>query len=74
VKELAVLELKAPAQPLVSNAAGKVIMATAVLGKGRVFVLGDPWLYNEYTDGRKIPAIYENFQAGKDLGSWLLGK
>jgi unsaturated rhamnogalacturonyl hydrolase len=37
-------------------------------------VLGDPWLYNEYVDGRKIPAVYENFQAGKDLGRWLLAK
>jgi unsaturated rhamnogalacturonyl hydrolase len=74
IKELAVLGLQAPAQPLVSNAAGQAIMATAQVGKGRVFVLGDPWLYNEYTDGRKIPPIYENFQAGKDLGSWLLRK
>jgi unsaturated rhamnogalacturonyl hydrolase len=74
IKELSVLALQAPAQPLVSNAAGQAIMATAQVGKGRVFVLGDPWLYNEYTDGRKIPAIYENFQAGKDLGSWLLRK
>jgi unsaturated rhamnogalacturonyl hydrolase len=71
IKELAVLALTAPAQPLVTNN-GKVIMATATLGKGRVFALGDPWLYNEYTDGRKIPAVFENFQAGKDLGRWLL--
>nr|WP_229725526.1 glycoside hydrolase family 88 protein [Hymenobacter baengnokdamensis] len=71
IKELAVLALQAPAQPLVTNN-GKVIMATAQLGKGRVFALGDPWLYNEYTDGRKIPASFENFQAGKDLGRWLL--
>ncbi|MGI4866640.1 MAG: glycoside hydrolase family 88 protein [Janthinobacterium lividum] len=74
VKELSVLSLQNPAKALVSNAAGQVIMATAALGKGKVFVLGDPWLYNEYTDGRKIPAVYENFQAGKDLGGWLLGK
>ncbi|RZK29151.1 MAG: glycoside hydrolase family 88 protein, partial [Hymenobacter sp.] len=74
VKELAVLGLQGPAKALVSNAAGQIIMATATLGKGKVFVLGDPWLYNEYTDGRKIPAVYENFQAGKDLGGWLLGK
>lgn len=71
IKELAVLSLAAPAQPLVTNN-GKVIMATATLGKGRVFALGDPWLYNEYVDGRKIPAVFENFQAGKDLGRWLL--
>jgi unsaturated rhamnogalacturonyl hydrolase len=74
VKELSVLGLQASAKPLVSNAGGQVIMATATLGKGKVFVLGDPWLYNEYTDGRKIPAVYENFQAGKDLGRWLLAK
>ena len=71
IKELSVLSLQSPAQPLVTNN-GKVIMATAQLGKGRVFALGDPWLYNEYTDGRKIPAAFENFQAGKDLGRWLL--
>jgi unsaturated rhamnogalacturonyl hydrolase len=71
VKELAVLEAKAPAQPLVTNG-GKVIMATAKLGKGTIFALGDPWLYNEYVDGRKIPAEYQNFQAGKDLATWLL--
>ena len=57
-----------------SNGAGLAIMATAQVGKGRVFVLGDPWLYNEYIDGRRIPAVYENFEAGKDLGSWLLQK
>ncbi|MBR7209628.1 glycoside hydrolase family 88 protein [Microvirga sp. STS02] len=73
IKELSVLSVAAPAQPLVTNN-GKVIMATARLGKGKVFVLGDPWLYNEYTDGRKIPASFENFQAGKDLATWLLGK
>lgn len=72
VKELAVLEAKAPAQPLVTSA-GRVIMATARLGKGRVFALGDPWLYNEYLDGRKIPAEFQNFQAGRNLARWLLG-
>ena len=71
VKELSVLSVAAPAQPLVTNN-GKVIMATARLGKGKVFILGDPWLYNEYTDGRKIPASFQNFQAGKDLATWLL--
>ena len=71
VKELSVLAPTSPAKPLVING-GKVIMATATLGKGRVFVLGDPWLYNEYVDGRKIPASFQNFQAGKDLATWLL--
>ena len=73
VKELAVLEINAPAQSLVTNA-GRVIMATARLGKGRVFALGDPWLYNEYLDGRKIPAEFQNFQAGRNLARWLLSE
>ena len=73
IKELSVLAVQSPAQPLVTNN-GKVIMATARLGKGKVFILGDPWLYNEYTDGRKIPAVFENFRAGKDLAAWLLSK
>jgi len=73
VKELSVLSVQKPAQPLVTNN-GKVIMATANVGKGRVFLLGDPWLYNEYVDGRKIPASFENFQAAKDLATWLLSK
>ena len=71
VKELAVLGLQAPAQPLVTNG-GRVIMATAKLGKGRIFALGDPWLYNEYVDGRKIPASFENFLAAKELARWVL--
>ncbi len=71
IKELAPLELKAPAQAIVTQN-GDVIMGVAKLGKGTVFAVGDPWLYNEYTDGRRIPLIYENFSAAKDLAKWLL--
>ena len=71
VKELSVLDLKASASPVLSKGERKII-ATTRFGKGRVFAMGDPWLYNEYTDGRKTPAVYENFIAGKDLANWLL--
>ncbi len=73
VKELSVLSLKSPAMASVS-AAGDVIIATAKYGKGSVFVIGDPWLYNEYVDGRKVPIElgYDNFKASKDLAKWLL--
>lgn len=47
-------------------------MATARPDKDHVFALGDPWLYDEYRDGRKIPGEFENFRAGKDLARWLL--
>ena len=73
IRELAVLSAAAPAQPLVTHN-GAVIMATAHLGAGKVFLVGHPWLYNENLDGRKIPASFQNFQAGKDLARWLLGK
>ncbi|UFH53383.1 glycoside hydrolase family 88 protein [Spirosoma sp. KNUC1025] len=71
IKELAPIGIKAPAKAVV-NKGNDVIMAIANVGKGTVFAVGDPWLYNEYTDGRKIPATYENFSAGKDLATWLL--
>jgi hypothetical protein len=51
---------------------GNVLMATAKYGKGTVFAVVDPWLYNEYTDGRKLPQTYDNFAAGEELVRWLL--
>lgn len=71
LKEISSLKLASPAKPLLVHN-GSVVMATAKYGKGSVFVVGDPWLYNEYTDGRKLPAEYENFTASKDLSRWLL--
>jgi unsaturated rhamnogalacturonyl hydrolase len=71
VKELSVLSIKPPAKALL-EADGDAIMATAQYGKGRVFMLGDPWIYNEYLNGRRLPAEYENFKAANDLVDWLL--
>jgi unsaturated rhamnogalacturonyl hydrolase len=47
-------------------------MAVAKYGKGTVFAVGDPWLYNEYTDGRKLPPEYDNFKAAQDLALWSI--
>jgi unsaturated rhamnogalacturonyl hydrolase len=73
VKELATLNVKAPARTVLTKE-GKNIIATANYGKGTVFVIGDPWLYNEYTDGRKLPAEFENHKAAQDLVKWLLNQ
>lgn len=51
---------------------GSVLMVTAKVGKGKVFAVGDPWIYNEYADGRKLPADLENFKAMTDLTKWIL--
>jgi unsaturated rhamnogalacturonyl hydrolase len=34
--------------------------------------VGDPWLYNEYVDGRKLPAQLENYKAAEDLVRWVV--
>lgn len=50
----------------------ETIMVEASVGDGSVFAVGDPWLYNEYVDGRKLPAEFENFKAANDLVKWAL--
>ena len=71
IKELSTLQLNPPALPYYSDS-GHVVMAIARVGKGTVFAVGDPWFYNEYTDGRKLPADYENYNAARDWVQWLL--
>ncbi len=72
IKELSPIAVKTPAKAVVSQGSN-VIMAVASVGKGTVFAVGDPWHYNEYVDGRRIPGEYANYQAAKELASWLLG-
>ncbi|WP_256010723.1 glycoside hydrolase family 88 protein [Desertivirga xinjiangensis] len=71
IKEISTLSLSSPAKPAFTSGK-KVVMATAKVGKGTVFAVGDPWFYNEYVDGRKLPAQYENFKAATDLVNWLV--
>jgi unsaturated rhamnogalacturonyl hydrolase len=71
IKEISTFAVKAPA--VASLVDGKdILIATAKYGKGKVFVVGDPWFYNEYTDGRKLPADYDNLKAANDLIKWAL--
>jgi unsaturated rhamnogalacturonyl hydrolase len=73
IKELSTLKLNPPARPVFSD--GKdVIIGVAKVGRGTVFAVGDPWFYNEYFDGRKLPAEYDNFNAAKDLVRWLIAQ
>jgi unsaturated rhamnogalacturonyl hydrolase len=73
LKEISTLKLSGKAKSLLEWN-GETVMATVKHGKGTVFAVGDPWLYNEYTDGRKLPADFQNFQAAQDLTDWLLRK
>ncbi|MDB5193581.1 MAG: glycoside hydrolase family 88 protein [Segetibacter sp.] len=71
IKELSTLQVKKPATAVLTKD-GDNIIAVAKVGKGTVFAVGDPWLYNEYIDGRKLPLEYENYKASVDLVKWLL--
>ncbi len=72
LKEISTLDVKAPAKALVTKD-GETIIAIAKYGKGTVFAVGDPWLYNEYIDGRKnLPAEFNNHKAANQLAEWLL--
>lgn len=71
IKELVTLNVGPAAKALVKKG-DDIIMATAKYGKGKVFVIGDPWLYNEYLDGRIIGKDFINILAAKDLAKWML--
>jgi unsaturated rhamnogalacturonyl hydrolase len=71
MKDVCTISVSTPAVSLLTDS-GDILMATARYGKGTVFATVDPWLYNEYTDGRKLPAEYDNYAAGKELVRWIL--
>lgn len=71
IKEYSSLNLFASAVSVLKDKDGDVVMASAKLGKGTVFAIGDPWLYDEYVDGRKLPAAFDNFKAAADLVNWI---
>ncbi|WP_316802537.1 glycoside hydrolase family 88 protein [Pedobacter nototheniae] len=71
IKEISTIKVKNPAVSALTDN-GDVIVATAKYGKGTVFAVGDPWFYNEYIDGRKLPKDLENFKATNDLVNWLI--
>ncbi|MEP6902324.1 MAG: glycoside hydrolase family 88 protein [Actinomycetota bacterium] len=73
LKEISTLTLTGNAKSIL-DWNGDKIMAVSKYGKGTVFALGDPWLYNEYTDGRKMNGLFQNFQAARELSAWLLSQ
>jgi unsaturated rhamnogalacturonyl hydrolase len=77
MKEICTLGVKAPAKALMvadkEHGEGKdIIMATAQVGKGLVFAVGDPWIYNEYIDVTSPNLTIENRKAANNLAQWLL--
>ena len=72
-KEVSSLTLVSPAKAILAEGE-TVLMAESRAGKGLVFAVGDPWLYNEYMDHRRLPADFDNDRAAGALFRWLLAK
>jgi len=77
MKETCTITVKDPAQPMLTDkgdnlAEGDVFMSVAHVGKGLVYANVDPWIYNEYTDGRKAPLGEDNFAGAQELTRWLV--
>jgi unsaturated rhamnogalacturonyl hydrolase len=64
--EVAPLRLVAPAEPMLTHE-GTDVMALAHVGRGMVFALGDPWLYDEYIERN------DNVRIATNLFTMLLG-
>ena len=72
IKEISDLNLKGNATPiLIEN--GKVLIAECNSGKGYIFAIGDPWIYNEYIDHDRLPVSFNNRKAAENLTDLLLG-
>ncbi|HOK26637.1 MAG TPA: glycoside hydrolase family 88 protein [Bacteroidales bacterium] len=73
IKEVSSISLTRNARPvLVEN--GNVLIAECNYGKGYVFAIGDPWIYNEYIDHDRLTPDFENRKAAENLASLLLEK
>lgn len=71
IKEYASQTVNGPAKAAFTQGE-TVVMSVAKVGKGTVFAVGDPWFYNEYLDGRKLPLELENYKAACDLVQWAI--
>ena len=71
VKEYSSLNINSPAKTVLKSGDNN-LMAVAKYGKGTVFALGDPWIYNEYVGGKKMPAEFQNYAAAEEWVKWLL--
>lgn len=73
LKEIADINLSGNAKSVLTEN-GKVLMAENNYGKGYVFAIGDPWIYNEYIDHDRLPESFENRKAAENLTRILLEK
>jgi unsaturated rhamnogalacturonyl hydrolase len=71
IKEVSDINLSGTSKPILTEK-GKVLMAENKFGKGYVFAIGDPWIYNEYIDHDRLPESFDNRKAAENLTDLLL--
>jgi unsaturated rhamnogalacturonyl hydrolase len=71
MKDTCTITVSAAARALLTDR-GTIVIATTKYGKGTVLAVVDPWIYNEYTDGRKRLPVDDNFAAGQEVVRWLI--
>jgi hypothetical protein len=71
IKEVSDINISGSAQSVLTEK-GKVLIAENHFGKGYVFAIGDPWIYNEYIDHDRLPEGFENRKAAENLTDLLL--
>jgi unsaturated rhamnogalacturonyl hydrolase len=71
IKEVSDINLTRTAKAILTEN-GKVLMAENKYGKGYVFAIGDPWIYNEYIDHDRLPESFQNRKAAENLSELLL--
>jgi len=72
MKDACSIAVKGDAYPLLKQK-NDIIIAGSNYGKGLVVAIGDPWLYNEYVNG-KLQVEFENDKGANDLVTWLKNK
>jgi unsaturated rhamnogalacturonyl hydrolase len=72
LKEISDINITGTARAILTEN-GKVLIAENKFGKGYVFAIGDPWIYNEYIDHDRLPESFENRKAAENLTDLLLG-
>jgi hypothetical protein len=71
IKEVSDIVLSGGAKAVLTEG-GKTLIAENKYGKGYVFAIGDPWIYNEYIDHDRLPESFENRKAAENLTDLLL--
>jgi unsaturated rhamnogalacturonyl hydrolase len=73
MKDVCSITISGKGKAVLRSTSGAVIAAVTRYGHGTVFAVADPWLYNEYVNGR-LPAGFDNDKAAIDLAKYLISK